>query len=100
MVGFADYDFDCYDDFDANKDSVLKVISNGEESVCIYKKDNGEVYSSDGHFFSNINHDDFEDALDEFECGWREVHWNHSDWADYYGCNENEVDDYMDDLYD
>lgn len=76
---------------------VIKVISNGEESVRIYQFENGEVRSSDDRFFANVNDDNFEDALEEFECGWREVHWNKSDWADYYGCSEDEVEDCMDD---
>ena len=75
----------------------IKTISNGEESVYIYKNKNGDVHSSDGCFHSNINFDEFEDALDEFECGWRETHWNTSDWADWYGCDEEEVEDCMDD---
>jgi hypothetical protein len=44
-----------------------------------------------------VNNDSFDDALEEFECGWREVHWNRSDWADWYGCDEDEVDDVIDD---
>ena len=83
--------------FEESNSKVIKIISNGEESVYIYQFENGDVRSSDGNFFGNINDDCFDDALEEFECGWREVHWNHSDWADWYGCDEDEVDDCMDD---
>ena len=76
------------DYFEEMNGKVIKTISNGEESVGIYQLENGDVRSSDGNFLSNINDDSFDDALEEFECGWREVHWNRSDWADYYGCNE------------
>jgi len=83
--------------FEEMDGELIKTISNGEESVLIYRFPNGEVRSSDGYFFSNINDDSFEDALEEFECGWREIHWNRSDWADYYGCDEDQLDDAMDD---
>ena len=85
------------DYFEEMGGKVIKIISNGEESVYIYQFENGDVRSSDGNFLSNVNDDSFDDALEEFECGWREVHWNRSDWADYYGCDEDEVDDCMDD---
>ena len=83
--------------FEESNSKLNKTISNGEESVEIYQLENGDVRSSDGNFFSNINDDSFDDALEEFECGWRDVHWNRSYWADYYGCDEDEVDDVMDD---
>ena len=83
--------------FEESNSKLIKTISNGEESVGIYQLENGDVRSSDGNFFANVNDDSFDDALDEFECKWREMHWNHSDWADYYGCDEDEVDDVMDD---
>lgn len=83
--------------FEESNSKLIKTISNGEESVGIYQLENGDVRSSDGNFFLNINDDSFDDALEEFECGWREVHWNRLDWADYYGCDEDEVDDVMDD---
>ena len=83
--------------FEESNSKLIKTISNGEESVGIYQLENGDVRSSDGNFFANVNDDSFDDALDEFECEWREMHWNHSDWADYYGCDEDEVDDCMHD---
>ena len=83
--------------FEEMDGKVIKIISNGEESVYIYQFENGDVRSSDGNFFGNISDDCFDDALEEFECGWREIHWNRSDWADWYGCDEDEVDDCMDD---
>lgn len=76
---------------------LIKTISNGEKSVRIYQFANGSVSSSDGNFSSNINDKYFEDALEEFEEGWREVNWNTHDWADWYGCDEDEVDDCIDD---
>ena len=76
---------------------LIKTISNGEESVLIYRFPNGEVRSSDGFFFSNVNDDSFEDALEEFECGWREIHWNKKNWSDWYDCEETQVEDAMDD---
>lgn len=76
---------------------TIRIISNGEQSVRIYEMDDGSVRSSDNNFFANINDSDLDDAIEVFEDGWRETHWNRSDWADYYGCDEDEVSDCMDD---
>lgn len=83
-----------YDDF-FTTDKRIKTITNGESSVFIYQKENGDVYSSDGHFKSNINNDDFEDSLNEFESDWHEVNWTTEDYAEYFGCDADELDDYM-----
>lgn len=84
------------DYFEELDGELIKTISNGEKSVYIYQFENGDVRSSDGNFFGNVNDDCFDDALEEFECDWREVNWNRSDWVDWYGCDEDEVDDCMD----
>ena len=81
---------DCFEELNCK---LIKTISNGEESVYIYQDKNGEVRSSDGNFFGNINDDCFNDALEEFECGWREIHWNSSYCVDWRDC-EDEVDDW------
>jgi hypothetical protein len=75
---------------------LIKTISNGEKSVRIYQFADGSVSSSDGNFSSNINDESFEDALEEFEEGWREINLNTRDWADRYGCDDDEVQDFMD----
>lgn len=72
---------------------LIKTISNGEESVYIYQDENGDAHSSDGNFFGNINDDYFCDALEEFECGWREIHWNSSCCVDWHDC-EDEINDW------
>ena len=51
------------DYFEEMNGKVIKTISNGEESVYIYQFENGDVRSSDGNFFSNINDYCFDDAL-------------------------------------
>ena len=56
------------DYFEEMNGKVIKTISNGEESVYIYQFENGDVRSSDGNFFSNINDDCFDDALEEFDA--------------------------------
>ena len=53
---------------------LLKVISNKNQSVFIYRFPNGDVRSSDGNFVSNIHRENYEDALDTFEEGWKEIH--------------------------
>lgn len=86
------YDFD--EDFESGE--ILDRISNGEESVYFVRKDDG-IYCSDGIFICDNDDEEYQDKIDEYKEGWREVNWNQSDWADYYGCEEDEVDDAMDD---
>ena len=87
---FKDFDDDIFG-------QPYRTISNGEESVNIYKRPDGELISDEGTSFGNINDDEIDDKLDSFESEWRETHWSKSDWADYYGCDESQVDDCMDD---
>lgn len=78
---------------------ILRKVSNGEESVLIFEKDN-DVLAGDGEegtFICDVMDPDKEDKIDEYEEEWHEVHWDKSDWADWYGCDEDEVDDAMDD---
>ena len=94
---YSDEDWD--DDFDFTLEeggNVLRTISNGEESVRIVEKEDG-VYSSDGDFICSLDDEELEDKVNEYAEGWRETHWNRSDWADYYGCDEDSLDDAMDD---
>lgn len=48
---------------------LIKSLSNEKKSVFIYQNDKGEVYSSDGKFFSNINDLNFKNDLDLFIQG-------------------------------
>ena len=77
--------------------NIIRHISNGEESINIIQKENGDVVSDEDDKIGNINDSDIEDKIDEFEDVWRETHWNRSDWADYYGCDEDDIEDCMDD---
>lgn len=86
---------DClFDEFD---DELIRHISNGETSVNIVKRGNDVVCDEDNHYICDINDEEIEDKIDEFAEEWREVNWNRSDWADWYGCDEDQVDDCMDD---
>ena len=86
---------DClFDEFD---DELIRHISNGETSVNIVKRGNDIVCDENNHYICDINDEEIEDKIDEFEEEWREVNWNRSDWADWYGCDEDQVDDCMDD---
>ena len=76
---------------------VLRHISNGETSVNVVLHGNDVVCEDDDYYIGDINDSEIEDKIDEFAEGWREVNWNRSDWADYYGCNEDDVEDCMDD---
>ena len=76
---------------------VLRHISNGETSVNVVLHGNDVVSDEDDYYIGDINDEDIEDKIDEFAESWREVNWNRSDWADYYGCNEDDVEDCMDD---
>lgn len=84
-------------DFDEEYETgnIIKRVSNGEESIYFVEKSDG-VYCSDGTFICSLDDEDLMDKVEEYGCGWREVHWNRSDWADYYGCDEDQLDDAMD----
>lgn len=85
-------------DFDEDIFELYRTISNGEESVKIYKRPDAELISSDGERLGNVDDDDeIDDKLDSYEAEWKETHFSKADRADYYGCNENEVDDCIDD---
>ena len=76
---------------------VLRHISNGETSVNIVLHGKDVVSDEDNYYIGDINDEDIEDKIDEFAEGWREVNWNRSDWAYYYGCDEEDVEDCMND---
>ena len=73
-----------------------KIIRNGEVSTELEKDQNGDIWDG-SNYVTNVNNPDFEDELDAYEEEWKEVNWSRSDWADYYGCNEDDVEDAMDD---
>ena len=73
-----------------------KTISNNEVSTTLEKDKNGDIWDG-SNYVTNINNPDFQDELDEYEEGWKEVNWSNADYADYYGCDEDEVQDCMDD---
>ena len=85
--------FDCFDE-EFNK-NVIRTVSNGETSMIIRRLDNGDVVDEEGTYIGNSNDDDIEDKIDEYAEEWREVNWNTQDWAEHYGCSEDEVEDAM-----
>lgn len=85
-------DFD--EDFETNP--IIDRVSNNEESAYFVKKEDG-IYCSDGSFICDVDDEERQDKIDEYKEGWRETHWDNSDWADYYGCDEDDVEDCMDD---
>ena len=76
---------------------IIRHIHKGEHSVNVIRKNNGEVIASNGHFIGYFDDEEIEDKIDEFEEGWREITWTDDDWADYYGCSIDQVQDCMDD---
>ena len=90
---------DClFDEFDEEfSGDVLRHVSNGEISVNIIKRGNDVVSDDDGSYIGDINDEEIEDKIDDFVAEWREVNWNRSDWADWLGCDEEDVDDCLDD---
>ena len=74
---------------------IYKTISNQEICTVLLEDVNGNISEENEGFICNINDDDFEDKIDEFEENWKEVNWSRADWADYYGCDEDDVDDCM-----
>lgn len=86
------YDFD--EDFET--DEIIDRVSNGEDSDYFVRKEDG-IYCSDGTFICDNDDEEYQDKIDEHKEGWYETNWNTSDWADYYGCDEDDVEDAMDD---
>ena len=87
----------CFDEYDLEIDgTVIKHISNGEDSVNIIQKENGDIVSDENDYIGNINDLDIDDKISFYEDEWREVNWNRSDWADWFGCDEEDVEDCMD----
>ena len=84
-----------YEGFDIEK--VITTFSNGENSIDILLLRNGDVISSDNDYICDINDNHVESKIEEFGYGWRQVHWNRKDYADWYNCDEDEVEDFMDD---
>lgn len=76
---------------------VIRRISNQETSVKLYQFPDGRIVDSYDDVIGHIDDENIEDVLEEYEEDWRNSHWDKSDYADYYGCDEDEVDDYMDD---
>lgn len=76
---------------------VYKTLRNDEVSETLYEADNDDIMNSEGEVIANKNDDDFDDKMDDYEEEWRETNWSRSDWADFYGCDEKDVDDCMDD---
>lgn len=72
---------------------VYKTLRNDEVSETLYEADNGDIMNSEGEVIANKN----DDKMDDYEEEWRETNWSRSDWADFYGCDEKDVDDCMDD---
>jgi len=97
---YADVD-EIIDDFGSTHDDfgnkIVKKLSKGDESCTIVQTKNGDILTDEEFHITNINEPDWEDKVDEFTEEWNETHWDNSDWADYYGCDESQVQDCMDD---
>lgn len=75
---------------------VYRRIHNNEFSETLYKRKNGDIVASDGYYIANIKDKDCEDKVEDFVEGWFETHWSVKDWANWYGCEEEEVEYIMD----
>jgi hypothetical protein len=85
-------DFD--EEFETGK--IIRKVSNGEESAYFTEREGG-IWCSDGTYICPADDEEMEDKIGEYAEAWRETHWNRSDWADHYGCDEDQLDDAMDD---
>lgn len=76
---------------------VIRRISNQEKTCKIYQLPNGRIIDSYDNEIGNADDEDIEDKLEDYEDSWRSSNWDRSDYADYYGCDEEDVDDCIDD---
>lgn len=91
-----DFDFD--EDFDT--EDIIDKVSNGEKTDYFVSSSTSNpkgIYCTDGEFICDDNDPDYQDKIDDYKESWLEVNWTQDDWADYYGCDRDEVDDVMDD---
>lgn len=84
-------------DFYDEDGNVFRTMRNDEVWENLYERDNGDIVTGDGYLVANKDDSNFEDRLDEYEEDWRNSNWSRSDWADWYGCDEKDVEDCMDD---
>lgn len=84
-------------DFYDEDNNVFRTMRNDEISENLYERENGDIVNEEGFLVANRNDDNFEDRLDEYEEDWRDTNWSRADWADFYGCDEKDVQDCVDD---
>lgn len=80
---------------------VFKTLHNQKVSETLYEMPDGDIVNSKNFVIANRNDADFRDKVDDFVDEWLEVNWSQKDQADWYGCDEDGVDDVIDgDSYD
>jgi len=77
------------------KKKLIKTLKKGTYHCSVYLTSDGKVVTESGEIISEDT--DYEDDLSDFESNWNMSHWDNSDYASYYGCNKDEVQDFADD---
>lgn len=75
--------------------TTIKVISNDRAYTRLYYLDDGSVYDSDDTYICNMNDEDYEDKITEYENNWYENNLSSRDYSNMLNCNEDDVDDCM-----
>ena len=79
--------------FDQMNDTVVSSAEEKQRLEKYYRKQLLEAYKAEN---PDMEVEDIEDEIDMQMEGWSEVTWTDSDWADYYGVDEEDLEDAMD----
>lgn len=80
---------------DVEYGTTIKVLSNDRFFTRIYEDDDGDVFDSEDSFICNVDDEDYEEKLADYEKNWYANHLNSSDYASMLNCDEDDVDDCM-----
>ena len=71
---------------------ILRRFHNGEHHGSVVLEDDGKVYGSNNIYICDYDDEERDDKIEEYIDNWYESHWSQKDWADYYGCDESDLD--------
>lgn len=70
---------------------VLKRLHNGDHYGQITLGDDNKVYDPYNRVICDYDDPDMEEKIDEYVDGWYDTHWSSKDYADYYRCDESDL---------
>ena len=74
-------------------DVLVETDSDKRRCASMYRK---KLYNAYKEEHPEMDEEVIDDFVDEALDNWNEVTWSNSDWADYYGVDEDELEDALD----